>query len=98
MPSHPTTWNGGRLQPQKKQTSDAEQQQQQQQQQPAEPQLHLGWLLCWGRNPAGQSKDPCRVLLLPEGPPQRPQSCKATVEKTIVVSCSSGFDGAAIPA
>ena len=54
---------------------------------------NLGWLLCWGRNPAGTVKDPCRILLFPEGPPRRPQSCKWTVNAFIVISCSPGFDG-----
>ena len=78
LPSHPATWNSGQQQPAPAEEDD---------------QRQLGMLTCWGRNPAGESKDPCRIILLSEGPPQRPQSCKATVEHAILISCTPGFDG-----
>lgn len=58
--------------------------------------LDYGTLLCWARNELGSQTMPCIFHIIPAGKPDTPSNCTVTTnmtEKSLHVSCESGFDG-----
>ncbi|XP_076064918.1 synaptogenesis protein syg-2-like isoform X2 [Oratosquilla oratoria] len=54
-----------------------------------------GMILCWASNDLGIMTNPCKIHLIPAGPPDEPLNCTVTnqTSHTVNVACLSGYDG-----
>ena len=61
----------------------------------ARTELDYGTLQCWGTNPLGRQKEPCKFRVIPAERPDPPKNCNLLNDSTdsLTIKCNSGYNG-----
>lgn len=61
----------------------------------ARTELDYGTLQCWGSNPLGKQKSPCRFRVIPAERPDPPKHCSLLNDSTdsLIIRCQPGYSG-----
>ncbi|XP_047737504.1 uncharacterized protein LOC108666189 [Hyalella azteca] len=61
----------------------------------ARTELDYGTLQCWGSNPLGRQKEPCRFRVIPAERPDPPKQCSLLNDSadSLIIRCQPGYSG-----
>lgn len=61
----------------------------------ARTELDYGTLQCWGTNPLGRQKEPCKFRVIPAERPDPPKNCNLMNDSTdsLTIKCTAGYNG-----